>query len=72
MTPKKEQWKELNKAVDIFHKDSNYKKVTINISNAGGRRALQVYIEGLGACYNKEKGWCWDIFLNEDGTWSIG
>jgi hypothetical protein len=75
MLTKKEQWKELHKALDKFQSEDWHKsvKVNVNFSQAGGdENTLQLYIEGLGLCYNKKRGWCWDIFLNKDGTWTIG
>jgi hypothetical protein len=71
---KTKHWDELLDGINKHFKENVYEKREVDFSFTGNGKGdeIQLYIEGLGNVYNKERDWRWDIFLNKDGTWHLG
>ena len=70
---KTDSWKELNRAIKkSFIDEYDTKELKLKFMRKHNDRSyLQLYIEGIDNCFDKENDWHWDIFLNEDGTWNL-
>lgn len=79
--PNDDSWNELLRSIKdakAFKDDEEHysKNMMMRFSRYdGGRNILDeigIFIpKGIDNCYDKEKGWRWEIKLNADGTWKL-